>query len=455
MRWLSLVVALVAVVAGARSARAEPLRILGTDDVRDCALGDAGHVLAATGGGLVVIDPRGKASVLTALEGLPDTRVDRVRVTGVEAELETRAGDARVSLLDLSVKASTPRKSSPAERREPSSETAPDLPAGVTLRALRAHGKRRCLATDHGLFLSNGAERARRLTLPLALPTGDVSALAVEAGRLFIGTFDHGLYVAQGGSLMHVDGGVNANVNALVWDEREAALWVGSARGLWRCRKDSRSVLACRRVGQSVSVHALLLARDGGIWAGTERGLSLFDRTGALRSSFGEKQRAPFRAVWALAESEGSDLFIGTTSGLYWAKTSAFLGSVETPQLARVSLVSGELSDDWVTALLAERETLQVGTYNAGVASFRVENSRLFPLEGDASLGYVNAAGIARLANGELAVLTMDGLRVGAPGNFRTLPTLGRDVTALLASARAGDYWVATRRGLEQKRLER
>jgi hypothetical protein len=52
-------------------------------------------------------------------------------------------------------------------------------------------------------------------------------------------------------------------------------------------------------------------------------------------------------------------------------------------------------------------------------------------------------------------VCTMDGLRIGAPGEFRTVPTLGRDVTALLSSSRAGDYWIATRRGVERRELER
>jgi ligand-binding sensor domain-containing protein len=283
------------------------------------------------------------------------------------------------------------------------------------------------------------------------LSGADVSAIAADGESLFVATFDQGLFVVRGNSVRRVDFGVNPNINALAWDGN--ALWVATARGASRCHSQ-RDVLACRRVGQSVSMHALVVTRGGEVVAGGERGLVVFDRSGSDAREFGPKQRLPFRAVWSLAEADGV-LYVGTTSGLYWGPTRALLrATAEAPPFERASLVGGELPDDWVTALLASRGELLVGTYNAGLATFRIEGDRLVPAANDASLGYVNAAGIVRLADGRVAVATMDGLRVGAPGSFVSVPTRGRDVTALLPSSTPGSYWVATRRGLEQKLLE-
>jgi ligand-binding sensor domain-containing protein len=283
------------------------------------------------------------------------------------------------------------------------------------------------------------------------LSGADISAIVSDGESLFVGTFDQGLFVVQGNSVRSVDFGVNPNINALAWDG--SALWVATARGVSRCQSRP-DVLLCRRVGQSVSMHALFVTGGGQVVAGGERGLVVFDASGSDAREFGAKQRLPFRAVWSLAEADGV-LYVGTTSGLYWAPTRARLRAlVAAPPFGRASQVGGEQPEDWVTALLASRGELLVGTYKAGLATFRIDGDRLVPAPNDASLGYVNAAGIARLADGRVAVATMDGLRVGAPGSFVSVPTRGRDVTGLWPSSAPGVYWVATRRGLEQKLLE-
>jgi ligand-binding sensor domain-containing protein len=287
--------------------------------------------------------------------------------------------------------------------------------------------------------------------------SGDVSALATGRGRLFIGSFDQGLFVSWDGRSPRLEKRVNPNVNALAWDEHSGSLWVGTARGLSRCALGRDDSLDCRRVGQSVAVHALLVARDGTLVAGTERGLAFYggERDPASVREFGAKERAPFRAVWALAESDEGELFIGTTSGLHWAKTNAFrsIAGGKTPRLGRAAFVSGELRDDWVTALCVAGDALYVGTYNAGLSAFRIGPRGLTWDAGDEALGYVNPAGLTHLNDGRLAVATMDGLRVGTPGNFEAVPTLGRDVTAVVSTDPTGTYFVASRRGVERKRL--
>ncbi|MGC4093668.1 MAG: hypothetical protein QM756_38365 [Polyangiaceae bacterium] len=441
-RWLQVLA--LSIGLSSATARAESERWLATDDARDCAVLADGRIVAATAGGLLSVDARGRPSVLTALDGLPDTHVERLRVSATHVELETRKGRARLSLRDGSFAllsgVSVARPSEPSAARE--------LPSGVMARATHERAGSRCYATDHGLFVGRLGALPKRIELP-ALPSGDISALASGRERVFVGSFDQGLWLLGAGRVERV-AGINPNINALVWDEARGALWAGTARGLWRCTLASET-LACRRAGQPHAVHALLGLRGGALAVGTEQGLTLLD--GERERVLGAKQGAPFRAVWALAESASGELFVGTTSGLYWAKTSALL-QPERPLLERASLVSGELPDDWVTAIHARGDELYVGTYNAGVVGFRRGTSGLLALGTDASLGYVNAGGIGSFADGRLWVATMDGLRIGTLGSFATLPTLGRDVTAVVEAHASGEHWIATRRGLERRRIE-
>jgi ligand-binding sensor domain-containing protein len=151
--------------------------------------------------------------------------------------------------------------------------------------------------------------------------------------------------------------------------------------------------------------------------------------------------------VWALAEG-GGELFVGTTSGLFFGAPSAFSGRGQA--LGRAALVLGTLPDDWVTALAYRDGTLFAGTYSAGVAGFRVDARSLAPSSVDPSLGYVNPAGLALLPDGRLAIATMDGLRCGVLGNTARLSTRASDVTAISANP-TGGYWIATRLGLERR----
>lgn len=271
------------------------------------------------------------------------------------------------------------------------------------------------------------------------LPTLNVAALAASEQQLFVGGFDAGLFVVErSGQVRRVrHAALNQHINALVWSERERALWVGTARGLSRCELDAAP--SCRRWGPSGAIHALLLRRDGSLVAGGDAGVTLIE--GKSERVLGKKN-APFRSVWALAEAPDGTLFVGATNGLFW-----FAPSAQGTSFRRAAVVTGELPDDWVTALHHDGSALHVGTYNAGVVSLRIEHDRLTSVLRDQRAGYVNPAGIAPMASGELALLTMDGLRVGPVGSTRLVGP-ARDVTALLP-AWDGGHWLATRHGVE------
>jgi ligand-binding sensor domain-containing protein len=283
---------------------------------------------------------------------------------------------------------------------------------------------------------------ARAPSALVGLPAVNVAALASAAQRLYVAGFDDGLYVVEpdGTASRFQHPSLSPHINALAWSERTQTLWLGTARGLTRCRMTAPA--RCERLGSSSPVHTLLLRGDESLIAGGDAGLTFVGPTPRV---YGKKQNAPFRSVWSLAEA-GGQLFVGTTNGLFWGDPAAF--ALGGGKLHRAAVVLGDLPDDWVTALLATPDQLLVGTYNAGVVRFALGSSKLVSDARDRALGYVNPAGLFALGEQRLAVASMDGLHTGVLGRTTRRPTKARDVTAI-APARGGGWWIGTRRGLE------
>lgn len=287
---------------------------------------------------------------------------------------------------------------------------------------------------------------------PRGLPALNVAALVSSADHLYVGGFDEGLYIVdRAGNARHFeDPALSRHINALAWSERERTLWLGTARGITRCHMVAP--VLCTRLGPASAVHALLLRADGSLLAGGDAGLTFIAASSLHTQTIGKKQAAPYRSVWALAESADGTLFVGATNGLFWGKAAGIAGG--DVKLQRAAVVLGNLPDDWVTALLLHGDELHVGTYNAGIASFALDADTLRSTSNDRSAGYVNPAGLVGLGDGKLAVSSMTGLRFGAADKTSLIKTQARDITAL-APAHAGGYWVGTRQGLEWTSLAR
>lgn len=136
-------------------------------------------------------------------------------------------------------------------------------------------------------------------------------------------------------------------------------------------------------------------------------------------------------------QTRGETLYLGTTGGL-------FVG--QEGKLKRLSVASGHLPDDWVTALAIRDDVVYAGTYNAGVV--RLDKATGAWHAQRLGGGYVNPAGLT-LDGDTLYVATMDGLLTsthGSPLATRDRASLGRDVTGIAASP-LGTF-VASRRGV-------
>ncbi len=300
----------------------------------------------------------------------------------------------------------------------------------------RRHGVT-CVGTRDGLWLlRDGASRRAALAGP-ASP--DISAMQVDGDRVWVGTFDAGVgYLDAAGWHAVADPLIDRRVNALAVEKTSdgSRVWIGTARGL--------SVLEAGRVRRLTradglphdEIHALATLRRGGVLAGTGVG-AVVVRGDRLRV-LGRKQGLPKRAVWAVAEGSEGGLLLGTTVGLYRLRGSA------RPE--RLSVASGHLDGDWITALAVQGDTLWVGTYSHGVTRLEGPTLAATHLGG----GYVNLGGLL-LRGHRVYAATMGGLKSTSarePGPWTTHAGAapGRDVTAAVAGG--GAVWVGSRQGL-------
>jgi ligand-binding sensor domain-containing protein len=324
-------------------------------------------------------------------------------------------------------------------------------------RGVGVRGTTRCAATAEGLFVADGGAWRR---VPLGgPPSNDVTALAVRpsADAVVIGTFDRGAALHQGGRSAPIAGlEPHETVNAAAW--QDGNVWLGTARGLVRVDAGGRAVrrlLAADGLPSSF-VRSLLVLASGRLLVGTEEGAAFVDGERVTPVVAADTSRkgppplaSPMHATWALAEGAGGTLYLGTASGLYWGKDGRF---------ERASLASGDLRDDWVTALVASpargdgREEIFAGTYSGGVTRLAFDRRaparpRAVHLDG----GYVNPMGLV-LDGGTLLAATMDGLLArpaaddAARWEARTGASTGRDVTAVVRVGAA--LWTASRRGI-------
>lgn len=294
-------------------------------------------------------------------------------------------------------------------------------PAPTPAKFVSAIGPR-CFGTTDGVWVKKSAgwvQFARD-----GLPSPDIAAVAVDGDKVYVGTFDRGLAVIEGGKVKRIEG-VDPQINALAVDK--GTLWVGTARGLYRVGTTTKRYSELDGLPSS-DIHALW-SLNGRVLVGTSKGAAI---VATSVEPLGKKQNVTGDAVWAVAEHDGQ-LWLGTNAGL-------FIGTPGKP-FRRLSKLTGELNDDWITALAFTSDRAYVGSYAGGVTEL-TKTFTATRLGG----GSINADGL-RFLDGKLHAATMEGLLV-RDGTFRRIDkgVLGTDVTAIVPSPRG--TIIATRRGL-------
>ena len=266
---------------------------------------------------------------------------------------------------------------------------------------------------------------------------------------MLVGTFDRGAAIVEGDSVSPVRGlQPTEAINAAAWQRvgDAAALWLGTAQGLVRVAPDE-SVHRLRAADglPSSSVRTVLTQRDGRLLVGTDRGAAIVDGdrvapVGPVRKGGPAPLESPMHATWAVAESTDGTLWLGTNVGLYVGKGRSF---------RRLALATGDLKDDWVTAIAIRGPDVFVGTYAGGVTRLRESGGALE--HAHLGGGCINPGGLT-VVDDRLFAATMEGLLVRPLADDQAAwireanATPGRDITAV---RKVGDtVWVASRRGI-------
>jgi ligand-binding sensor domain-containing protein len=318
-----------------------------------------------------------------------------------------------------------------------------DLARGLAMtQAIAERDGAACAGGLDGLYLRPRKDAAWiAAARPASLPANDVSAIAADGQRLWVGTFDHGVAVLERGAWRTITStNVDPRVNALLVEKRAnnpSRVWVGTATGISLIDGDTVTQMTKRDGLPARGVLSLAQLRDGRILAGTMNGAVIIGDGRPV--PLGVKQNVEVKNVWAVAEDADGYLWLGTTTGIY-------RGRENDASWTRYSVATGHLRDDWVMALAVKGSAIWVGTYKGGVTRFDYGATGVSTTAlGD---GWINPGGLTWIGD-QLYAATMEGLRTGdgASASWTTLGKLpGRDTTAV---AVVGDrLWVSTRRGL-------
>ena len=252
------------------------------------------------------------------------------------------------------------------------------------------------LADEPGCALAERARVGARVTA-LLQEEGD--------GALWIGTFDGGLLRAAAGDAPAAVPGLAGRerfVNALA--EHDGLVWAATQGGLLALDGERRALTLLDGEGVTALARA-----NGALYAGTARGLfRVSAEEGAEPVAAAGPSGEPLR-VTALAAS-GARLWIGTASGAY----SLPLSLVEAPLLAREArwhpLVFGEAPADTnvVTALAPAPDGVVAGTDDGGVVRLAASGRVVAVRFAEARANEVNP-GAAAAGPGGVALGTQGG----------------------------------------------
>ncbi len=315
-------------------------------------------------------------------------------------------------------------------------------------RGVGSRGAARCVATTDGLFVDDGKSGLHKLALG-GPSSNDVTALvASPSGKVAIGTFENGAQLRDGESWKRVPGvDPHDTIEGMAWQGDR--LWIATAHGLVRVSGDGSSRRFTSHDGLPTTFsRAVAVVTPERVIVGTDAGPALVegDRVIPIEQTTKGAPRglaSAMHATYSVAAAPDGTLYIGTTAGLYFGKDGAF---------TRAAVATGELQDDWVTAIALDPDRAPdvfVGTYAKGVTHLRFENGK--PKATHLGGGYVNDDGLT-IANGNVYASTMEHALVRPKSDdaarWQPLPSAspGRDVTAVRFVG--GAMWVASRRGI-------
>jgi ligand-binding sensor domain-containing protein len=318
-----------------------------------------------------------------------------------------------------------------------------DTPSARILRLANVEGNLYAVG-DSAIYLHDPASKRWRPVLTSGnslLADRNVAALALSAGRLWVGYFDRGLDVVDASlerAVHHEDDALFC-INRIVADAQNSRTAVATANGLVLFDSGAQPRQIMGRRDGFLSDHVTDVAfRDGGMVVATPAGLSFVDRSG-VRSLY-VFHGLVNNHVYTIA-TRGGETVAGTLGGLSMLDGESVRANYTT--------ANSHLKHNWITALARVGDEWFAGTYGAGV--LRLDRSGEWHSFPDLKEGFVVNPN-AMVTNGDHVYAgTLDrGLFIFDRATSRwTGTTLGlpsKNVTALAAGG--GYLYAGTDNGL-------
>lgn len=261
----------------------------------------------------------------------------------------------------------------------------------------------------------------------------------------------HKLWLAGYGGIARLDGDRfthvvdsaafgGAFIVALLFD-RHDNLWIAASNGLYLRSADG----GMRRYGTRDGlpdefVRSLWQDRDGGVWAGTNGGLSRLEH-GRFVAPVSDAVHDP-DWVRSIFEDREGNLWVGMNSGL-----SRFRDDIFTVW----SKSEGLPSDEPTVVFQDSRSRIWVGFHDAGLGLFDPAGFRVYTVRNGLPSNEIFSIREAR--NGDLLVATRNGLSRMHDGRFTNYPThdpLARRIVFDALEDSRGRLWTGTPNGLDE-----
>jgi ligand-binding sensor domain-containing protein/signal transduction histidine kinase len=298
---------------------------------------------------------------------------------------------------------------------------------------------------NHVLWVSTATGGLHRLVgdkietpqVGLDASAGRVSAMYQDRdGSLWLGTQSGRLYQGTGNQgRVAMIGQVQGAVRALMQD-RDRNLWITTyGGGLVRLRNGSLASLKSSRFASN-DLHSLYEDNEGSLWIGTY-GDGLLRLRDAKVASFGETEGLDGSSAWTIIPRARGGIWIGTDAGL-----SAYDGK----SFQHIAAPTG-FDKVRVRSLLEDRQgNLWVGTDGAGVYSRNGDRVTIFDRRN--GLSGTSVKSIAEDREGRIWLGTDMGLDVFEHGKITSMQHLlqlsGPSIIRLLHEDSSGKLWITT-----------
>jgi ligand-binding sensor domain-containing protein/signal transduction histidine kinase len=273
---------------------------------------------------------------------------------------------------------------------------------------------------------------------PSPRPASSVITCLLEdhTGRLWCGTASGGIFFSNNKGewqRLRPQSSFSQGYISCLFEDRQGNLWVGTVGdGLYRVTAQPAKMLTLPPPYENAEINTTCVTRDGAIWMGTGgSGAIRFDGTNF--SSFGLAEGLANQHVCALFEDSRTNLWAGTSGGLFRWEAGRFVPMAGPPEMSV-----------WVKALFEDhRGRLWIGTLG-GLICYEQGRLEVYHLRRDK--GYCDIRCLAEDSSGNLWVGTIGQGLFYLPGGqadksqqVQTCPAL--DVRALYYS-KEGTLWI-------------